>query len=270
MADLDYLLSKLGPVNPATRSKAIEIINAAERAGFKIRFVWGYGTSGEHKTGNALDIMVYSEAAGDFVRNYVWANRARLRLRHVIWEQHITSTVTSPGVRRPMADRGSVTENHYDHNHIWFLDANAYVPPPTSTSKPPASAIPALPATGTKRPSRALTKSIQEALELSADGLWGGDTDTMALRMRTAARCKVGYVDTKGVRRLVVNPFYVSKVQSVIDTKVDKIWGPNSQTALIAWIKDLQRRIGVTADGQWGPITDAKFLSIRYHNLNQF
>ena len=44
--------------------------------------------------------MVNDEAAGDFVRDYVWANRKRLGLEHVIWEQHITSTKVQPFGRR--------------------------------------------------------------------------------------------------------------------------------------------------------------------------
>lgn len=132
---IDFRLSKLGKVNPATKLKAIEIIKAAAKAGHDIWFVWGVG-GGEHSAppGLALDLMVRNEAAGDWVRNYIWANRARLRLRHVIWEQHITSTVTSPGVRRKMADRGTKTKNHYDHNHVRFLEG-AYVAP-TGTKTP--------------------------------------------------------------------------------------------------------------------------------------
>jgi CW_7 repeat len=167
MADLNFLLSKVGAISPATKSKAVEIINAAEQAGHKVRFVWGKASSGEHGTGNALDLMVYNEADGDWIRNYVWANRARLRLRHVIWWQHITSTVVQPGVRRLMEDRGNTTENHYDHNHILFLDASAYVPPGVPGAKPAAkpAAQPAVRKT-----------DVQVAREVWA-GLWGSGTD---------------------------------------------------------------------------------------------
>lgn len=162
MADVNFLLSKIGAVSPSTKFKAIEIINAAERAGHKVRFVWGKSSSGEHGTGNALDLMVYNEADGDWIRNYVWANRARLRLQHVIWWQHITSTVVQPGARRLMADRGSTTENHYDHNHILFLDASAYVAP----------GIPAPPAT-----TPVVRKTdVQVTREVWA-GLWGSGAD---------------------------------------------------------------------------------------------
>ena len=132
-------LAKVGKIDTDTRSKAIEIIKAAALAGHDVWYVWGAG-GGEHAAppGLALDLMVKNEAAGDWVRNYLWVNRARLRVRHVIWEQHITSTVVSPGLRRKMGNRGSTTANHMDHNHVLFLDGAKYVPP-GATPQPPAS-----------------------------------------------------------------------------------------------------------------------------------
>lgn len=97
--------------------------------------LWGWGPKPEHNSRNAGDLMVHNAAAGDFVRDYVWANRDRFRLKHVIWEQHITSTVTQPGVRRAMEDRGNVTANHFDHVHMLRFDgpftATAPTPVPT-------------------------------------------------------------------------------------------------------------------------------------------
>lgn len=120
--------AKLGKVDPATKSISKELFDAAKKAGHEIWYMWGKGASSEHATGRALDLMVRNEKAGDWIRNYIWKNRKRLRLQHVIWEQHITSTVTQPGVRRKMADRGSVTENHMDHVHVLFF-AGAYQEP---------------------------------------------------------------------------------------------------------------------------------------------
>lgn len=142
----EYVSSKLGKVDPETRSIAKELYDAAKARGHDIWFMWGMGSGKEHGSGNALDLMVRNEAAGDWVRNYIWANRLRLRLIHVIWEQHITSTRVSPGVRRKMKDRGSTTENHYDHNHVWFAPG-PYNPPkpgtPTKTQvpKPPKAPV---------------------------------------------------------------------------------------------------------------------------------
>lgn len=124
MSAYDYVTSKLGKVTGPTKSKAHEVFFAALDAGHDIWFMWGYdGNAGntEHHSGRALDFMVRNHAAGQWVRNYIWTNRARLGLQHVIWEQHITSTVTSPGVVRKMADRGSTTENHMDHVHALFF-----------------------------------------------------------------------------------------------------------------------------------------------------
>lgn len=137
--DIKYLTSKIGNVDAATKAKAIEIIKAANAAGRKIRFVWGMGGPPEHSTGRALDLMTYSREDNEWVRNYIWANRARLKLQHVIANQTITSTKVEPGVRRKMADRGSVTENHFDHNHVLFLSSTYVAPsaaPAKTTSKP--------------------------------------------------------------------------------------------------------------------------------------
>ena len=135
MSDFAYVSSRLGNVKPETRAIAKELHEVMAAAGHDIWFMWGMGTSKEHASGTALDLMVRNEAAGDWLRNYIWAHRARLRLRHVIWEQHITSTVISPGVRRKMEDRGNPSANHYDHNHAWFF-AGTYQPPTGSSIMP--------------------------------------------------------------------------------------------------------------------------------------
>lgn len=131
---INYRMSKLGDVDQSTWFKCREIITEAAKSGHDVWFCWGMG-GGEHATGLALDLMVKNEAAGDWVRNYIWVNRARLRLRHVIWEQHITSTVVSPGVRRLMGDRGNTTANHMDHNHVLFF-GGSYEAPSTSAKAP--------------------------------------------------------------------------------------------------------------------------------------
>ena len=133
MSTFASVSARLGNVKPELRSIVEEVYNAAKKAGHDVWYIWGMGTSAEHRTGLATDLMVRNEAAGDWVRNYIWANRARLRLKHVIWEQHITSTVTRPGVRVKMADRGNPTANHFDHNHVWFFPG-AYQPPTASNS----------------------------------------------------------------------------------------------------------------------------------------
>lgn len=132
MTTFAHASSKLGNVSDKCRKIAEEVFNAAQAAGHDVWFMWGDGADPDHvynKQGRpVLDFMVRNEAGGDFVRNYIWEHRARHGLKHVIWEQHITSTVVSPGQRRWMNDRGNSTANHYDHVHSeWF--GGGYVPP---------------------------------------------------------------------------------------------------------------------------------------------
>jgi len=131
MTTYAHASAKLGKITGPTKSKSKEIFDAAQKVGHDVWYMWGYdgnASNTEHHSGRALDFMVRNEAAGDWVRNYIWNNRARLGLQHVIWEQHITSTVTQPGARRKMADRGNTTANHYDHVHALFF-TGAYKAP---------------------------------------------------------------------------------------------------------------------------------------------
>jgi hypothetical protein len=213
-----YVSSKLGNIKPETKQKAKEIFDAAAKAGHEIWFMWGMGSSTEHKTGRALDLMVRNEAAGDWVRNYIWVNRSRLRLQHVIWEQHITSTVTQPGVRRQMPDRGNSTKNHYDHNHVLFL-TGAYVAPgkttppaPKPTPKPPAPKPPA------PQPTRKTNDQITAEV---IDGKWGNDP------VRKAKLKAAGY--NPNVIQALVNKALRTPGKKSIDTLVAEViagkWG---------------------------------------------
>lgn len=222
MLAIAYLMSKVGKINEATYSKAVEIIKAAQANNHRVRFVWGLGSSGEHATGNALDIMVYDELAGDFIRDYVWANRKRLRLRHVIWEQHITSTVVQPGVRRKMADRGGPTANHYDHNHILFLDAKPYEAPPKAGAPKPVA-----------RPKPPTTKPTVRVRVLRR-GSKGSDVKRLQSELNR------------------VFPAYPGTL------KVDGDFGHATE----ATVKEFQRRAGLTVDGVVGPKTRAKLKSM--------
>ncbi|MGL5851642.1 MAG: hypothetical protein ACRCZD_12760 [Phycicoccus sp.] len=135
MSTWEHVSSKLGSIQPATRSIAREVFDAASAAGHDIWFMWGMGGGNEHGSGRALDLMVRNAEAGEWIRKYLWGHRVRLRLRHVIWAQTITSTRVQPGVRRRMADRGSVTENHYDHIHVWFEPGSYQSRTPSSPAK---------------------------------------------------------------------------------------------------------------------------------------
>lgn len=221
MNSLGHVTSKLGNVDPATRSIAAELYSASKAAGHEIWFMWGMGEGKEHGSGNALDLMIRNEAGGDFVRNYIWANRARLRLRHVIWEQHITSTLVKPGVRRKMPDRGNATENHYDHVHVWFFDG-AYVAPPSGAG--------AQAATGLMAPSPKPTAGKRTLYWNKKKQLHGADVKALQT----------------GLRR--VFPSYAGGLEP------DGFFGPSTHRAVC----EFQHRTGLEKDGRVGPATRAK------------
>jgi hypothetical protein len=125
---LDYLGNG---IKASAKAKAAEILSRVSGAN-TITHCWGYDpnvSNTEHHSGLAVDFMVgNNKSLGDRIYSYLWANRSRLAVQHIIWQQHITSTVVSPGVRRAMADRGGPTANHMDHVHVLFFD-RAYVAP---------------------------------------------------------------------------------------------------------------------------------------------
>lgn len=252
-----------GAVKRSTRQKGEEVLLWLAASGIRLYYVWGYDpnvSNTEHHSGYALDFMVPgNKALGDKIYNYLWANRTRLGVLHIIWWQTITSTRVQPGVRRLMKDRGNDTENHKDHVHVQFLPT-AYLAPrrPTPAPKPSGG-------TGKANPTR--VKAMQTALEVTSDGAWGKGTEEWAMRMRTAARAEFGYP------RKVPKPYKVAAVQAVVDVKQDGDRGPKTLAALQTWIKEFQKAMGLTGadvDGIWGEKTDDRFMKIRSENLNNF
>ncbi|GAA2143599.1 coiled-coil domain-containing protein [Actinomadura napierensis] len=87
------------------------------------------GDPQDHGSGTACDFMestggkmpsASAKAHGDRVAQYVIDNASRLGIKYVIWRQRIYDMRGSGGWRQ-MEDRGSVTQNHYDHVHVSVL-----------------------------------------------------------------------------------------------------------------------------------------------------
>ncbi|SNS57509.1 hypothetical protein [Actinomadura mexicana] len=86
------------------------------------------GDPQDHGDGRACDFMestggrtpsAGAQRHGDEVARYAVANARRLGISYVIWRQRIWNV--RGGGWRPMEDRGSITQNHYDHVHISVL-----------------------------------------------------------------------------------------------------------------------------------------------------
>lgn len=87
------------------------------------------GDPGEHGKGRACDFMVSSGgrmpdatglARGDAIAQWCIQNARRYGIMYIIWKQRYYDLRTGSGWR-PMADRGSVTANHWDHVHVSVL-----------------------------------------------------------------------------------------------------------------------------------------------------
>ena len=83
------------------------------------------GDTGDHGKGLAVDFIVpESSALGDQIAEYTAANMASRDVSYIIWKQRFYAPFNS--IYGPaytwnlMPDRGSITENHYDHVHVSF------------------------------------------------------------------------------------------------------------------------------------------------------
>ncbi len=156
----------LGPVQPHVRAAAEEIGNK-----FDVKTIYGFGArpsgTSDHPRGLALDFMVYkNRAQGDAIAAYCIANAKRLGVKYIIWWQAIWSPDRANEGWRPMASRGSVTANHYDHPHVSFkttAGSGAVINVPggsgTTTPNDNSPATPVAPV-GLPNPIRGLTEVV--------------------------------------------------------------------------------------------------------------
>ena len=107
-------------LQPQTAAFKEEVANL-----FGITSFSGYrpGDPGDHGKGLAIDFMVpVSSALGNQIADYAIQNMASRGINYIIWKQRFYAPYDSkygPAYTwNPMPDRGSVTENHYDHVHV--------------------------------------------------------------------------------------------------------------------------------------------------------
>ena len=119
-AGLALAKSENAGLQPQTAAFKEEIANL-----FGITSFSGYrpGDSGDHGKGLAIDFMVpESSELGDKIAEYAIQNMASRGISYIIWKQRFYAPFDSKygpaNTWNPMPDRGSVTENHYDHVHV--------------------------------------------------------------------------------------------------------------------------------------------------------
>ena len=91
--------------------------------------IGGYrpGDPEDHGKGLAIDVMVpESSAIGDQVAQYAIDHMQENGISYIIWKQRFYAPVNNiygpANTWNEMPDRGSVTENHYDHVHVSFYE----------------------------------------------------------------------------------------------------------------------------------------------------
>lgn len=119
-AGLAVAKSENAGLQPQTVAFKEEIANL-----FGITSFSGYrpGDSGDHGKGLAIDFMVPERSElGDKIAEYAIQNMASRGISYIIWKQRFYAPFDSKygpaNTWNPMPDRGSVTENHYDHVHV--------------------------------------------------------------------------------------------------------------------------------------------------------
>ena len=114
------------PTNPNLQRQA-EAFRQDVAAKFGLTNIGGYreGDPQDHGKGRAVDVMVpVGSEVGNQVAQYAVDNIANAGISYVIYRQHFYAPVDNiygpANTWNQMPDRGSITENHYDHIHISF------------------------------------------------------------------------------------------------------------------------------------------------------
>lgn len=109
----------LQPQTAAFKEEVAALFGITEFSGYRP------GDPQDHGKGLAIDFMVpVGSDLGDQVAQYAIDNMGRAGISYIIWEQKFyapTYNIYGPAnTWNQMPDRGSITENHYDHVHVSF------------------------------------------------------------------------------------------------------------------------------------------------------
>lgn len=111
--------AKAGNLEGNLTSRTDKVLRAVCGEFPRVSSYGGYrpGSGSYHGSGQAIDVMVSGEYGWQIAR-WARANAGKLGIIEVIYEQKIWTSQRSGDGWRPMASRGSVSADHYDHVHI--------------------------------------------------------------------------------------------------------------------------------------------------------
>lgn len=99
------------------------VVNTVKQNFPRISVMYGvrFDSYPDHPSGKSVDIMLPSRSDSDYgweIAKYMQANAKRLGIRYIIYSQRVWNVELPDRGWRLMADRGSITANHYDHVHV--------------------------------------------------------------------------------------------------------------------------------------------------------
>lgn len=119
---------RLASLDPNTKPFAVAVANIVnQQFGVSTIYGWRQDAYPEHPSGLALDIMVGTDKAlGDSIFDYFKLNAEKFKVFDIIWYQTYYEFAAdgSLSYSNGMEDRGSITQNHMDHVHVWMKYAN--------------------------------------------------------------------------------------------------------------------------------------------------
>ncbi|MEI7031236.1 N-acetylmuramoyl-L-alanine amidase [Streptomyces pratensis] len=98
-------------------------------------------------------------------------------------------------------------------------------------------------------------KWLQTTVGVTADGVWGPDTEAAYLAYTSSGGSSGGMTS---VRSIASQQRAVNALGHQPPLDLDGVFGPRTE----AGVKWLQTRVGVTADGLWGPATEAAYREV--------
>ena len=130
---VDALMARFQPqspvIGPNITPRMLQVKNAVDSRFGPFVAIGCYRpeATGEHPLGRACDFMLSSGGVmptaskiqlGYQIAAWAQANASRLGIMYIIYRQKIWDIRMASSGWVPMADRGSITANHYDHVHI--------------------------------------------------------------------------------------------------------------------------------------------------------
>ena len=110
------------PMKWSEKGLTVNAVRAARAVALKfpeITMIGGYRPTDpypDHPSGRALDIMTYKDLnLGDRVKDFLFGHP--FHMQYALWRQAQWNSATD---KKGMADRGSATQNHFDHVHAYF------------------------------------------------------------------------------------------------------------------------------------------------------